>query len=418
MLVAQSIHTPPVVMAVGLLVFLVVGAVVLLGGIEYFSGGPQHPRRKSILSVGVAVMAFLIGAVIFGLQSSDSGWSGEVPRGASVPGFSGEPAWVDGVPLNWMVIVAAVGALIVAQLVLRKAEAWAFWRTSWKPAGAIASAAVMAAVGGVFVTQWQTGTGPSYPTEPPSFESFVDAKFSQASGNSGYGDLLAMASSPTLSDDEARLAEIQSIGVTEDSGYFTAGHSADPKIEGVWRPLLLFDEGVRLVPDGSKIGHGELIPVSIGEPVESISDKTVLSPAADPGIRMFAVASGRFTTVAEAWDDVAVKLQQRVPLANPDGDPDDQRSLAVRGLSDATRRLAVSREPLILEDEVDGDLVQPMYRVHLAIDEAVWDEVAKPRVGSLSQSRERSIILLAVLCGMTLVFGGIAGRLAVRPEQA
>lgn len=450
---------------IGILVLFAVVVFVILGVVVLTTVSPET-RNKLLLGFGVAIPVVLIGVLFVGWTATevrhgsmaethsrrlsynehdtviehygaDQAASSHVDpskyliapsdeaHGGAISHVEVFPVWprFTWASLSAMSIVA-IGAMLFVLVFLRKVEAFVFWKTQWKPAGAVASAAALATAGSVFVLKTPNPAHTPMFSESPSFETFLERRFGQGSGNSGFSELIEMASDPDLSESEARVSDATVIGRLpygkpnepnsnySDNFVFTAGHAGAPAAEGVWAPLICNDEIYRINTADSlnrTLTGAETELVSHVES-EPIPDDAVVIIGQPESVRLSAIASGQFTTVREAWDDVLAKLRKRAAEEHPTIDSKYYAEMATRGLHNAVTRLAVSRRPLILESELNGEIVEPMYRVHISIDDAGWDRTIDPRSFAMGQGRERSMILIVVLSALTLGIGMLGGR--------
>lgn len=398
--------------------------------------------------LGVALL--LIGLSVFGFQKVQVDGNRAFVQSISGPAAFAERQFpsvvgndfmgLDSSP-NWLIVFTVI-AIVGVIVLLRKAEAWTFWKTHWKPAGAVTAAAVMAISGGLFAWKWPLPERVIQDHQTPQFVEFLESQFGNGKGNSGYKDLVKMASDPELDKQTARSDRYELIGrlpygrpteanETYSENYiFTAGRTGKND-DGLWTPLLNNDEVYRV----SRVTEHDQVVFDFGEvPVsheveESIPDHALVSLGDPVPVTLSAMASGRFTTVDDAWSDLVSRVTKRAR-----GDIDEStdaltRVAAIRGLKAAATRLAVSRSPLILgaTDGTSGkasdsspsaadELVQPMYRVHVAIAEARWSDAVNS-VERLADGprRDRAMILIAALALTTLIVGGI-GRQTNNPR--
>ena len=419
--------------AIGFGALLVVGSLCPLLVMWLSSEGSTGGNRARSFAKGMATAGTL--AIVSGVMlvaAANVTGSGNAPSFTWLASTSDPTTFTPAIQLTWSVIALAIGAILVAQFALRKAEAFVFWKTPWKPAGAIASASVLAVVGSVFVLKTPNPAHRIALDVAPDFAEYVDRRFGvDGAVTQGQRDLLTMSTEGQLSDNDARTPNFEVIGKLpygapseKNSSYaksftFSSGRAGEPAAEGVWEPLLCSDEIYR-VSETSAIGKPvfdiDQVPVS-HEETDPIGDADLVLLGDSNPVALSAVASGQFTTVIEAWDDLLKKLRKRVAAENPEADPQFYPQMATRGLHNAVTRLAVSRRPLILENELEDDLVQPMYRVHVAIKESSWKTTTDPRSFAMGAGRERSMILIAALAGITVVLGFAASVSRKEPDK-
>lgn len=410
-------------------VLLIVGGVMAIFGslAPYFTtrlyseNRPEWSRAKrlqTMLATGGAVAA----AVGLAIARGGTGHTSTMDRFLTGP----NAAFV------WATVAVGAGAIAFVQFALRRRDGISPMSGPWRPAGAIASAAVLAAFGSVFVLKTPNPAHRIALNESPSFKEFLLRRFGTSGAvTSGQRDLLELASETNVSEDESRTPDFELIGLLpygkpleENSTYskgfvFSSGRAGAPAAEGVWEPLLCSDEIYRvsdLTAGGDPTFDYGRLPVSHNE-TEAIPDDALILIGEPSQVTLSAVASGQFTTVTESWNDLLSKLRDRIALENQQTDPKYYQQMATQGLHNAVTRMAVSRRPLILENELDDDLVQPMYRVHIAINDSIWDNTTDPRSFAMGAGRERSMIIVFVLAGLTLLFGGFAS-IAASPSKS
>lgn len=443
----QAVPTIPlIVLILGCVVittFVAVGIVFTLTS-ERTSSGTKSGILVRVFCGLLGLALFLIGLTVFGTKSARVDGNIAFERSVSGPAMFAERHffWTFQDDFmravfspNWLIIVAVIGS-VGAFIFLRKAEAWTFWKTSWRPAGAVTAATVLAVSGGLFAWKWPVPERSVQDGQTPQFVEFLESQFGNGKGNGGYKDLVEMAGDPELDEQTARSERYSLIGhlpygrpteanETYSENYvFTAG-STGRNDDSVWAPLLNNDEVYRV----SRVTEHEQAVFDFGEvPVshevdESVPDHALVSVGDPIPVTLSAMASGRFTTVDEAWLDLFRRVTDRTEGEIEESSEALTRVVTIRGLKAGTTRLAVSRSPLILGAD-DGsaskpsgseELVQPMYRVHIAIAEARWSDAVES-AGQLSDGprRDRAMIVIAILAFATLIIGGLGHQTASR----